>query len=147
MTRRVNIETPAGEALQFRQLVGREALSQLYAFDVELLGNSNAIDPKSLLGKACNVSVETEGGVRYLGGIATRFGLQQEDARHSFYRLRLRPWLWLATRKSDFRIFQNLSVPDIIEQVLRSAEKPECISAEALRAKARASGSSGQTRP
>ncbi|WP_418128702.1 type VI secretion system Vgr family protein [Variovorax sp. 278MFTsu5.1] len=118
MTRRVNIETPAGEALQFRQLVGREALSQLYAFDVELLGNSNAIDPKSLLGKACNVSVETEGGVRYLGGIATRFGLQQEDARHSFYRLRLRPWLWLATRRSDFRIFQGKSVPEIVMEVL-----------------------------
>ena len=113
MTRRVTIQTPAGDALQFRQLVGREALSQLYAFDVELLGNSNNIDPKTLLGKATTVSVETEGGVRYLGGIATRFGLEQEDARHSFYRMRLRPWLWLATRRSDFRIFQGKSVPDM----------------------------------
>ncbi|MDP9603233.1 UNVERIFIED_ORG: type VI secretion system secreted protein VgrG [Variovorax paradoxus] len=118
MTRRVKIQTPAGDSLQFRQLVGREALSQLYAFDVELLGNSNNVDPKTLLGKASTVSVETEGGVRYLGGIVTRFGLQQEDARHSFYRMRLRPWLWLATRRSDFRIFQGKSVPDIVMEVL-----------------------------
>ena len=34
-----------------------------------------------------------------------------------------------------------------IEQALRRPEKPECISAAAHRAKARASGSSGQTRP
>src|SRR3989442_1342636 len=38
--------------------------------------------------------------------------------RHYAYKARLSPWLWLATRKSDFRIFQNQTVPDIIEQVL-----------------------------
>ena len=125
MSRRVTIQTPLGEALQFRQLVGREALSQLYAFDIELLGSSNAIDPKTLLGKASTVAVETEsGGVRYLGGIATRFGLQQEDARHSFYRLQLRPWLWLATRRSDFRIFQGKAVPEILMDVLGSYGYP-----------------------
>ena len=123
-SRRVTIQTPAGDALQFHQLVGREALSQLYAFDVDLFGTSNAVDAKALLGKPATVVVETEGGVRHLGGIATRFGLQQEDARHSFYRLRLRPWLWLATRRSDFRIFQAKSVPDIIGEVLGSYGYP-----------------------
>jgi type VI secretion system secreted protein VgrG len=125
MSRRVTIQTPLGESLQFRQLVGREALSQLYAFDVDLLGSHNAIEPKALLGKVSTVAVETEsGGVRYLSGIATRFGLEQEDARHSFYRLRLRPWLWLATRRSDFRIFQGKSVPDILTDVLGSYGHP-----------------------
>ena len=125
MNRRVTIQTPAGESLQFRQLVGREALSQLYAFDIDLLGSNNAIEPKALLGKVSTVAVETEsGGVRYLSGIATRFGLEQEDARHSFYRMRLRPWLWLATRRSDFRIFQGKSVPDILTDVLGSYGYP-----------------------
>ncbi len=124
MSRRVSIQTPLGEALQLRQLVGREALSQLYAFDIDLLGNSNGLEPKALLGKAATVVLETEGGVRYLGGIATRFGLQEEDARSSFYRLRLRPWLWLATRRSDFRIFQGKSVPDILTEVLGSYGHP-----------------------
>ena len=52
MSRRVTIQTPLGESLQFHQLVGREALSQLYTFDIDLLGSSNAIDSKALLGKA-----------------------------------------------------------------------------------------------
>ncbi|CAN7472186.1 type VI secretion system tip protein TssI/VgrG [Variovorax paradoxus] len=118
MKRRVTIQTPLGEMLQFRQLVGREALSQLYAFDIHLLGRSNAIDAKSMLGQACSVALKTESSVRYLGGIATHFGLVQEDARHAFYRLQLRPWLWLATQRSDFRIFQSMSVPEILMEVL-----------------------------
>jgi type VI secretion system secreted protein VgrG len=31
----------------------------------------------------------------------------------------LRPWLWLATRRSDIRIFQDQTVPEIVEQVLQ----------------------------
>jgi hypothetical protein len=96
MKRRVTIETPLGEMLQFRQLVGREALSQLYAFDIQLLGRHNSIKPKALLGKPATVVMETESGAsRYLSGLVTRFGLSQQDSRQSFYKMRLRPWLWL----------------------------------------------------
>ena len=117
--RRVTIATPVGEALQFHRLVGREALSQAYAFDVDLLGRSNAIEPKALLGKTATVSLQTEhGGTRHLAGIVTRFGLAREDARQSFYAMRLRPWLWLATRRHDYRIFQDRSVPEIVAEVL-----------------------------
>lgn len=119
MTRRVTIRTPMGEALQFHRLAGREALSQLYAFEIDLLGSSNGIDPRMLLGKPATVEVRTESGdTRHLGGVVASFGLTGEDARHSFYRMRLRPWLWLATRRSDFRIFQNKTVPEIVADVL-----------------------------
>ncbi|RUR67496.1 type VI secretion system tip protein VgrG [Variovorax guangxiensis] len=119
MTRRVTIATSAGDALQFHRLAGREALSEPYVFDIDLLGNSNAIEPKVLLGKNATVAIQTErGDVRHLGGVVTSFGLSQEDSRQSFYRMRLRPWLWLATRRSDYRIFQDQTVPDIVTAVL-----------------------------
>ncbi|GKT25482.1 type VI secretion system tip protein TssI/VgrG [Acidovorax sp. SUPP3334] len=119
MTRRVTIQTPLGEQLQFRQLQGKEALSELFSLDVDLLSESKSIDPKALLGKSATVVVETEGGGRrYLDGIVTRFGLQGQDHRFYTYKARLSPWLWLATRQSDFKIFQNKTVPDIIEEVL-----------------------------
>jgi type VI secretion system secreted protein VgrG len=119
MKRRVTIQTPLGEALQFHRLAGREALSQAYAFDLDLLGSSNALDPKSILGKPATVVMETESGApRYLAGLVTRFGLSHEDDRQAFYRMRLRPWLWLATRRSDFRIFQDQTVPEIVAAVL-----------------------------
>jgi len=119
MTRRVTIHTPLGDELHFRELRGQENISQLFSLDVEMLSENESIDPKALLGKNATIEIETQGGGRrYIDGIVTRFGMQGQDHRHYAYKARLSPWLWLATRKSDFRIFQNLNVPDIVEQVL-----------------------------
>ncbi|GKS74438.1 type VI secretion system tip protein VgrG [Acidovorax sp. SUPP950] len=124
--RRVTIQTPLGEALQFRQLKGSEALSGLFEFEIDLISKSKGIDPKALLGLAATVVVETEGlGRRYLDGIATGFGMQGQDTSANYaYRMVLRPWLWVATRRSDFRIFQEMTVPDIVESVLQKYGQP-----------------------
>lgn len=42
-----------------------------------------------------------------------------KQAERYVYRLRLRPWLWLLSRHTDCRIFQDLSVPDIVKIVFR----------------------------
>ncbi|MCT6717058.1 type VI secretion system tip protein VgrG [Acidovorax sp. K2F] len=119
MKRRVTIQTPLGDQLKFRQLQGIEEISQLFTLDVDLLSESKSVDPKALLGKNATIVVETEGGgTRHIDGIVTRFGMQGQDHRMYSYRARLSPWLWLATRKSDFKIFQNKTVPEIIEEVL-----------------------------
>jgi len=119
MSRRVTISTPLGDALQFRELHGREAVSELFEFDIELISDSKSIDPKALLGQAATLTIETQGqGQRFLNGLVTRFGMQGQDLRFASYRLTLRPWLWLGTRRADFRIFQNQSVPDIVSAVL-----------------------------
>ncbi|MDY4339804.1 type VI secretion system tip protein TssI/VgrG [Xanthomonas sp. LF07-6] len=119
MTRRVTIKTALGEALQFRQLRGEETLSSLYSFEIDLLSEERDIDPKALLGKSATVEIETEGGgKRYLDGLVTRFGMQGQDHRLYSYHLRLQPWLWVATRRQDFRIFQFKTVPQIVQEVL-----------------------------
>ncbi|AVT17687.1 type VI secretion system tip protein VgrG, partial [Paracidovorax avenae] len=119
MTRRVTIQTPLGEQLHFRQLRGSEELSQLFSFDIDLLSEGRDIDPKALLGKTATVEIETEGGgKRYLDGLVTRFGMQGQDHRLYSYHLRLQPWLWVATRRQDFRIFQFKTVPQIVQEVL-----------------------------
>ncbi|WP_375576379.1 type VI secretion system Vgr family protein [Paracidovorax oryzae] len=119
MTRRVTIQTPLGEQLQFRQLRGSEELSQLFSFDIDLLSEGRDIDPKALLGKTATVEIETEGGgKRYLDGLVTRFGMQGQDHRLYSYHLRLQPWLWVATRRQDLRIFQFKTVPQIVQEVL-----------------------------
>ena len=121
MKRRVILHSPLGDALQFHRLVGREALHQLFEFDLDLLGRSSAIDPMTLLGEPATVVMETESGApRYLAGLVTHFSLSQVDARQSFYRMTLRPWLWLATLRSDLRVFQDQTVPDILAEVLGS---------------------------
>ncbi|WP_232245765.1 phage late control D family protein [Delftia acidovorans] len=68
---------------------------------------------------AATIGIEIQGGGRrFIDGIVTRFGMQGRDHRHYACKTRLSRWLWLETRKSEFRILQNQTVPDIIEQVL-----------------------------
>jgi type VI secretion system secreted protein VgrG len=118
-SRRVTIQTPLGDTLQFHRLVGTEALSSPYLFEVDLFAATNAIAPKALLGKHATVAIRTQSrDVRHLGGIVTEFGLSHEDNRHSFYKMSPRPWVWLATRRSDYRIFQDLTAPEVIAAVL-----------------------------
>ena len=123
--RRTKINTPLGETLQLRQFHGTEEISKLFAFNVQVISDSKSVDPKALLGKSASVEVETDGGgKRYLHGVISRFGMRGQDASKYSYFLEMRPWLWLATRKTDFKIFQNMTVPDIIRDVLGKYGQP-----------------------
>ncbi len=60
-----------------------------------------------------------DGGQRYFHGIAARCSQSSGTGQFAGYRVTLRPWLWLLSRTSDCRIFQNKTVPDIVKQVFR----------------------------
>lgn len=47
----------------------------------------------------------------------SRFSAGESDGRHFIYRLTLHPWLWFLSRTADCRIFQDMSVPDIVDAV------------------------------
>ncbi|MCG5077025.1 type VI secretion system Vgr family protein [Paraburkholderia tagetis] len=123
MTHIVTANLPSGfEALDFRSLTGTERLSTLYTFDVEMVSPSASLDLNALTGKPLNLAIATPGAPRYLGGHIVRcaFGGRETDTSRSYvYALTLRPWLWYLTRTVDSRIFQNLSAPDIVRQVLQ----------------------------
>ncbi|MFM0501041.1 type VI secretion system Vgr family protein [Paraburkholderia caffeinilytica] len=110
------------ETLRFRSLDGQEMLSSLYEFNVELVSQSASLDMNSLLGKPLTLEIATlDGGVRYLGGHIARCafrGRETDTPRTYVYTVKVRPWLWYLTRTTDCRIFQNLSVVEIIRQVL-----------------------------
>lgn len=116
----VDVVTPLGEALWFRQMRGTEALSCLFELDVVFHSRQSGLSAKAMLGKDVTLKVETEGGqsTRYFNGICTRFGSGGREGLHLIYTAKLRPWLWLASRRSDCKIFQSQKVPDIISEVL-----------------------------
>ncbi|MFX1762478.1 type VI secretion system tip protein TssI/VgrG [Paraburkholderia sp. A1RI-2L] len=124
MTRIVTANLPTGfETLSFRSLEGTERLSTLYTFDVEMVSPSASLDLNALTGKPLNLAIATPDGTpRYLGGHIMRCefaGRETDTSRSYLYSLTLRPWLWFLTRTVDSRIFQNLSAPDILRQVLQ----------------------------
>jgi type VI secretion system secreted protein VgrG len=120
--RDIAVATPLGpDALVLRRMVGTEGLSRLFEFELDLISDNPNIDPRQLLGQAASVRLTTQNNQpRYFHGQVARFILTshattQDQAR---YRATLRPWFWLLTRTTDCRIFQDKTVPDIIQQIL-----------------------------
>ncbi len=118
--RLVDITTPLGDDLWFRQMTGTEALSTLFEYDVTFHSDKPNLKAKSMLGLSVTLKVETqEQGVRYFNGIVTRFAAGGREGIHYVYTAKLRPSLWVASRRSDCKIFQKMTALEMIDLVLK----------------------------
>ncbi|WP_175959141.1 type VI secretion system tip protein TssI/VgrG [Burkholderia pyrrocinia] len=120
MNRVFTLDSPHGDDLKFHTLDGSDELGRLFEFRIEALADSHSLSLKDMLGKPVTVRIEQQDqSTRYLNGIVARASLSGRRAeRYYGYELVVRPWLWLATRRSDCRIFQNKTVPEIVQEVL-----------------------------
>lgn len=116
------IESKLGpNELLLESFTGSEGISQLFCFQLELLSENKRIKFEDILGKEISFGVsETEEGEppRYIHGLVTAFAQLPDTSRLSRYRAIVSPKLWILTRKQNCRIFQKLSVPDILKSVL-----------------------------
>ena len=104
--------------LKFRSMVAQEEISRLFEFQVIAISEDAAIAADDLLGVNAAVSIEVGANAkRWFHGVVASFGVEGVDGRYLTYRITLRPWLWLLTRSANVRIFQEMTVPDIIKQV------------------------------
>jgi type VI secretion system secreted protein VgrG len=120
MQRIYTLGSPLGDGLVFRKLTGQESLSELYEWHVEVQSASPSIALETLLGKPASIRIETDSAPRYLQGIVTQAYMagSAEDEGY-LYKLIVRPWLWLATKVIDHRIWQFKTVPQIIQETLQ----------------------------
>ncbi|HUT32673.1 MAG TPA: type VI secretion system tip protein VgrG [Planctomycetota bacterium] len=119
--RLMSIGTPLGDdVLLIRGISGFEELSRLSRYELDLLSEDEEIDFDQIVGKNVTVRIETTKGVtRYVNGLVSRFSQSRRVGRLASYRATIVPWLWLLTRTSDCRIFQEMTVPDIVKQTFR----------------------------
>jgi type VI secretion system secreted protein VgrG len=108
---------PAAD-LFFESMRYTAGLSMLGEMQLELLSEKNNLQPADLLGQPLTISIELlGGGKRHFNGYVTRFGIGARPGRYYSYQATVKPWLWFLTRTSDCRIFQEMSVPDIVKKV------------------------------
>ena len=120
--RLLNLTTPLGEdELVLTQFEGHEGLSQLFQFELVMISDNSAVAAQDLLGKNVTFSVQmADESPRNFNGLVSRFLAGDEDKNgRRGYRAQVVPWLWFLTRNSDCRIFQQMSAPDIIEQIFK----------------------------
>lgn len=119
MPRAMEIVTPLGEDLLFHGMHGREEMSRPFEFQLDLLSLKKDINPDDILGKNVTVNVALpDDSTRHFNGYVTRFVAGgRAYGRYRQYVAVVRPWLWFLTRTADCRIFQEMTVPDIIKKV------------------------------
>jgi type VI secretion system secreted protein VgrG len=117
----IAVTTPLGQdVLLLTGFRGQEAISQLFNFQLDLLAEAKSeIHFDRIVGQ--NVTVEMRlpnEEKRYFNGLVKRFSQGARDEVFVHFRAEVVPKLWLLTKKVRSRIFQHLSVPDILRQVL-----------------------------
>ena len=119
--RQIAIRTSFEEdKLLLRAVSGRQSLSRLFRFDLDLLSEDPSIPFEDAVGQSVSVHVELEDGQDWhWNGFLTQFSQTGQFQKLTKYRAVMAPWLWFLTRNKDCRIFQNKTAPEIIEDVFR----------------------------
>ena len=129
--RLLSISTPLGEDfLLINRLTATEEISTLFEYEVELLHEeespgyeATAVDAKRILGQAVAIEIiQRDGTKRMMSGMVNHFSQGHRDTRFSYYYATIVPYAWLLTQISQSRIFQHLSVPDILKKVFEGFE-------------------------
>ncbi|SDE51505.1 type VI secretion system Vgr family protein, partial [Paraburkholderia lycopersici] len=130
------------------RLTGIEKLGRLYDYTVEIATKDDIgltvheardrVKVDELVGRQVTIKIAIEGSgtyetgktgvvssvnvgadVREITGLIVSAQCVGSDTRRAFYQLRIRPWLWLATLNQDSRIFQDKTVVEISETILK----------------------------
>ncbi len=118
--RQLSIDTELGtDKLLLRSFSIHEQMGRLFQMEVEMDSDDSDINFEDIVGTKATVTLTMPSGTpRYFNGVVTRF-VQEQQGKVPSYRATLSPWLWLLTRTADCRIFQNLTCPQIIEQIFK----------------------------
>jgi len=119
--REARIKTPLGEDILFiSDMTVNEELGRLFSIDLELLSDKEDIKFEDLLGQ--NVTIEIDlinDETTYFNGYISSFSQLGNIGANAVYQATVHPWFWFLTRTADCRIFQEMTVPDIVKEVFR----------------------------
>jgi type VI secretion system secreted protein VgrG len=120
-------KTAANKGLLFHHMHGREELGRPFRYDLTFLSLNGNLGPQDLLGKTITVELDLPsnpeqptGSHRYFHGYLVRLARLGWDGYYYVYSATVRPWIWLLHNARNSRIFQNMNIPEIIEEVFQS---------------------------
>ncbi|CUI03689.1 VgrG protein [Janthinobacterium sp. CG23_2] len=122
-TRLLRLSTPLGADTLLAECVrGEETISAGFSFTISALSTDAAISLRALLGQPALLQLLTvEGGqARPFHGYLTAIELNGANGGMARYTLTLQPWTVFMARGRDSRVFQDMSVFDILDTVFAS---------------------------
>ncbi|MBY0514700.1 MAG: type VI secretion system tip protein VgrG [Gemmataceae bacterium] len=119
---RVTIGDVPPDGVVLTGFAGTEAVSRLYSFSLTLAAPVDApIDFAEVLGKPAVVMLDqgvVGADTRFVHGVVSRFAQGARDTRYVWYRAEVVPALWLLTRFTRSRVFQQKTVREILTEVI-----------------------------
>jgi type VI secretion system secreted protein VgrG len=119
--RPLKITTPLGpDILLLRAVQGHEEISRLFSFRVDMVADQkDEVRFDQIIGQSVTVEMRLmDDSKRYFNGIVNRFSQGPRDENFVHFRADIVPKFWLLSKKVRSRVFQHLTVPDILKQVL-----------------------------
>ncbi|MFK7089435.1 type VI secretion system Vgr family protein [Chromobacterium violaceum] len=107
------------EQLLPQTLDGEEGVSRAYRFQLDCLSPDGQIELKSLLGHPARIGLmNAEGGEDVRCGVISQARLLGSDGGFSRYGITVEPPFALLRHRRTSRVFQDMTVPDIIKQII-----------------------------
>lgn len=115
--RLLTLETSFGaDALLVERVAGREAVSELFEFQIDCLSSSAHWELKTLIGEEVTLRIlQADGSTRPLYGVVAAVSQRGADGGLARYRLTLKPWIWFAALRRNSLMFQDKTVLEIGE--------------------------------
>ena len=122
-SRFIEIKTSSSsQGLRLRSFTGSEQMSRLFSYQLDVVDVANELTREEiigdLVGQAATIRLDLDEGERFFNGIISRVRTDYQEDGGTIYRAEMVPRLWLLTRRSNCRIFQDQSPVDIINTIL-----------------------------
>ncbi len=113
--------------LRVTAIDGTAAMNQLFSYRLELCSTRNDIDLEALLGRRCQLTINSKNGPRKINGLLRRMGHLNYGTSTTHFEAELVPIQWLLTQRINSRVFQkgrckDMSLHGIIKKIFVDAE-------------------------
>ena len=124
VTVRFEPEEDVGALWQVTGLLGWLRMNEPYELSVQLGTQNLAVEPDEMLGLSVNFVIERDGATYELSGIIERIEDGNMDHHSQFTTLTVVPALVALAHRTNSRIFQDMTIPEILDQVLNEGLAP-----------------------
>ena len=117
--RAISVETVLGpDALLLESFEGKESIAGGFKYTLGLLAKDPGISAAKLIRTLATVKLgQADGSERVINGLVSRFVQLDQAEGLTVYEAEIRPWYWFLSLTSDFCIWQNKSIPEIVKAV------------------------------
>jgi type VI secretion system secreted protein VgrG len=101
-----------------------ESLSKPYRAELSLVSEEPGAAPSDLLGRSCRLTISRADSERRVSGLVLEVGDAEVVGEHVLAKVTLGPALAVLAQRSGSRMFQHVTVPEIVAKVLADGLTP-----------------------